>query len=91
MESEFLKNTGNQIDLSEMFIARYSYVRKIEKHLQQKGEIYFTPCGQFHDVIWVLNNYGIVPESKYTGKVNGEFRHNHANLDTAYKLYFLTS
>ena len=87
LESEFLKNTGNQIDLSEMFIARYSYVRKIEKHLQQKGETYFTPGGQFHDVIWVLNNYGIVPESKYTGKVNGEFWHNHANLDTAFAHY----
>jgi bleomycin hydrolase len=87
LESEFLKNTGNKIDLSEMFIARYSYIRKIEKHLQQKGKTFFTPGGQFHDVVWVLNNYGIVPETKYTGRVSGEIWHNHAELDTAFAHY----
>ncbi len=90
LESEFLKNTGKQIDLSEIFIARYSYIRKIEKHLQQKGKNYFTPGGQFHDVMWVLNNYGVVPEANYTGKANGQFWHDHALLDTTFA-HFVTN
>ena len=34
LESELLKNGKGTADLSEMFIARHSMVRKIEKHLK---------------------------------------------------------
>lgn len=87
LESEYLQKNKKPINLSEMFVARYSYIRKIETHLKQKGKTYFTPGGQFHDVAWVLNNYGIVPEGKYTGRVKGELWHNHAVLDTVMDHY----
>ena len=66
------------VDLSEMFIARYSYIRKIKQHLALKGTNFFTPGGQFHDVAWVLAHYGIVPESAYPGKPRGEKAHDHS-------------
>ncbi|MEO7923350.1 MAG: C1 family peptidase [Chitinophagaceae bacterium] len=81
LESELLKK-GKNIDLSEMFVARYSLLRKIHRHLQLKGANFFTPGGQFHDVLWVLKNHGIVPEAAYPGKGRGEFNHNHAEMDT---------
>jgi bleomycin hydrolase len=87
LESEFSRQQKKQIDLSEMFIARYSYLRKIETHLKQKGKNYFTPGGQFHDVAWVLKNYGAIPESAYSGKTKGQIVHNHALLDTAIDRY----
>jgi bleomycin hydrolase len=87
LESEILRQQKIKVDLSEMFIARYSYIRKIEIHLQQKAGNYFTPGGQFHDVAWVIKNYGAMPESAYSGKTNGQKVHNHALLDTALDHY----
>jgi bleomycin hydrolase len=83
LESEVIKKGKQPGDLSEMFVARYSYVRKIERHLATKGKNFFTPGGQFHDVVWVMKNYGMVPEQVYSGRVNGERSHDHTLLDTA--------
>lgn len=82
LESELLKKGIEPTDLSEMFIARYSMVRKIQRHLKLKGGNFFTPGGQFHDAVWVLKNYGIVPELAYSGKTGHQRNHDHAMLDT---------
>lgn len=81
LESELLRK-GKNIDLSEMFVARYSMIRKIKTHLLLKGSNFFTPGGQFHDMVWVLKNYGIVPESVYPGRPRHETNHDHGELDT---------
>ena len=81
-ESELIKKGKGNFDLSEMFVARYSMKRKIERHLQLKGTNFFTPGGQFHDVAWVMKNYGMVPENVYTGKTKPGLPHDHGNLDT---------
>lgn len=82
LESELMKMGKGKLDLSEMFVARYSMVRKIQRHLKLKGENFFTPGGQFHDVVWVMKNYGMMPEEAYSGKGRGETRHNHSEVDT---------
>jgi bleomycin hydrolase len=87
LESELMKMGRGKFDLSEMFVARYSMLRKIRRHLLLKGQNFFTPGGQFHDVMWVIKNYGIVPESVYSGKVHGEFNHNHSEMDTIITRY----
>ena len=90
LESELLKMGKGNIDLSEMFIARYSLKRKIHRHLKLKGGNFFTPGGQFHDVIWVIKNFGIVPEEAYPGKGRGTLNHNHAEMDTIFS-HFVTT
>lgn len=87
IESEILRKKGIKIDLSEMFIARYSYINKVYRYLSQNGKIFFTPGGQFHDEIKVIKQYGMMPEAAYSGKVNGELNHNHTRLDTIMKYY----
>ncbi len=87
LESELMKMGKGKIDLSEMFIARYSMVRKIQRHLKLKGSNFFTPGGQFHDAIWVIKNYGIVPEEAFPGKRQGELNHNHAEMDTIFSVF----
>jgi bleomycin hydrolase len=82
LETELLRKGKGKLDLSEMYIARFSMKRKIALHVQLKGKNYFTPGGQFHDVIWVIRHYGMVPEEAYPGKPDGQDRHNHAELDT---------
>jgi bleomycin hydrolase len=85
IESELIKKKIDKLDLSEMFIARYSYLRKINRHLALKGTNFFTPGGQFHDIQWVIKEYGMMPEEAYSGKPNGEVHHDHAMLDTVIK------
>jgi bleomycin hydrolase len=87
LESEIMRTKKEKVDLSEMFVARYSYIHKIETYLKNKGTNFFTPGGQFHDVVWVMKHYGMVPEQAYTGKPKGESYHNHAELDTLIKHY----
>ena len=82
LESELIRMGKGETDISEMFIARHSMMRKIKRHLQLKGGNFFTPGGQFHDAVWVMKNYGLVPESAYTGKGRGENDHNHGDMDT---------
>ncbi|MEK7226446.1 MAG: C1 family peptidase, partial [Bacteroidota bacterium] len=53
--------------------------------LATKGKTYYEGGGQFHDVIRIINKYGMVPEEVYYGRPNGEYNHNHARLDTAMK------
>lgn len=82
IESELLKKGRGVQDLSEMFIARHSMIRKIERHLKLKGGNFFTPGGQFHDAVWVMKKYGMMPEEAFSGKGHGEIKHNHAEMDT---------
>ncbi len=86
-ESDLLKKQNLRLNLSEMFIARYAYIDKARKWLATKGKTYNQGGGQFHDVIRIVNQYGIVPEEAYNGRPKGEFYHNHARLDTAMKIF----
>ncbi len=87
LESELMRMGKGKFDLSEMFIARYSMLRKINWHLDLNGSNFFTPGGQFHDIIWVIRNHGIVPESAYSGKGRNELNHDHSEMDTAISHY----
>lgn len=84
-ESDVLKKYHLNLNLSEMFIARYAYIDKAKQWLATKGKTYYAGGGQFHDVIRVVNKYGMVPEEAYRGKPDEQSSHNHTRLDTAMK------
>jgi len=64
-ESDLIKKYDIRLDLSEMFIARYAYIDKLKTWSATKGKTYFAGGGQFHDVLRVVTNYGMVPEAAY--------------------------
>lgn len=82
IESEIYREQHIFYDLSEMFFARYSYFNKVNAYLKSGGKIYFTPGGQFHDVLQVIRTKGMIPESAYPGFTPGTSYHNHEILDT---------
>lgn len=82
-ESDLIKKYNTKVNLSEMFIARYAYIDKLNKYLATKGKTYYEGGGQFRDVLRVVNKYGMVPEEAYSGLVNHQSRHDHTKLDTA--------
>jgi len=47
IESELLRKGKKPVDLSEMFIARYSYLQKINQLLRLKGTTFLHPAVSF--------------------------------------------
>lgn len=80
-ESELLRMGKPKVNLSEMFIVRNSYPDKAAKYVRMHGLINLSPGGEFHDVAYVLKNYGIVPQKVYSGLVNGEKELNQNEMD----------
>ncbi len=72
LEAELLRMGKPEVDLSEMFVVHHSYTDKADKYVRMNGTINFACGGSFSDVIYVLKNYGIVPESAMSGLNYGE-------------------
>jgi bleomycin hydrolase len=67
-ESELIRQGNPTPDLlSEMFIVRKAYESKAEKYVRMDGKINFSEGGAFHDIPFVIRNYGIVPKEVYAG------------------------
>ncbi len=83
LESEMLRLGKPEVDLSEMYVVRYTYSEKAKRYIRLHGELSFSPGGAFHDVKNVISQYGIVPESVYSGLKNGQTKHVHNDMDNA--------
>lgn len=84
-ESELIKMGKGSHDLSEMFVARNAYVEKAITFVRMGGKHQFDEGGEGHDIPFIIEKYGIVPESVYSGLVNGKTRHNHNQLMSVLK------
>lgn len=80
LESEIIRLTGNQIDLSEMYTVRNTYPKKAENFVMRQGKAQFSEGGLAHDVMNSVAEYGLVPNSAYSGLLFNETNHNHAEL-----------
>lgn len=87
LESEILHNGGPEYDLSEMYVVRHCYEDKVVKYVRMHGTINCGAGGACHDVMNAIRDYGIVPESAYTGLNYGTTTHKHAELDALVKSY----
>lgn len=80
LESEILRETGKQIDLSEMYNVRHTYPVKAENYVMRQGKAQFSEGGLAHDVMNSVAKNGIVPQSVYSGLGQGEEMHNHSEM-----------
>jgi bleomycin hydrolase len=85
LESEMLRLGKPEVDLSEMYVVRFTYTEKAKKFIRLHGESSFSAGGAFHDVKNVIKQYGIVPESVYRGLEYGETKHMHGEMDNVLK------
>nr|WP_321410772.1 C1 family peptidase [uncultured Carboxylicivirga sp.] len=86
-ESEMIRLGKNPANLSEMFVVRHCYSDKAEKYVRLHGSLNFAGGGAFHDVVYVLKKYGMVPEEVYSGLNYGEKNHVHGEMDEVLKGY----
>ncbi len=87
LESELLRMGKPEVDLSEMFVVHHSYSDKADNYVRRHATANFAEGGSFHDVLYVIKNYGIVPDSLMAGYNYGEEKHRHGELDALTKAY----
>ncbi|WP_321376278.1 C1 family peptidase [uncultured Draconibacterium sp.] len=85
LESEMLRLGKPEVDLSEMFIVWHTYSEKAKKHVRMHGNLNFAGGGAFHDVTNMIREFGIVPESVFSGLNYGEEKHVHGEMDKVLK------
>ncbi len=62
-ESEILKKSGKTYDLCEMFVCNKNYMDRAITKVRMHGDAQFSQGGSAYDVLYVLKNYGICPET----------------------------
>ncbi|WP_371326824.1 aminopeptidase C [Seonamhaeicola sp. S2-3] len=80
LESEIIRLTGKQINLSEMYTVRNTYPEKAKNFVMRQGKAQFSEGGLAHDVLNSVAAYGLVPNSVFSGLFENETNHNHAEL-----------
>ena len=80
LESEIKRITGKNIDLSEMYTVRNTYPKKAWNYVMRQGKAQFSEGGLAHDVLNSVADYGLVPESAFSGLGNDVTKHNHSEL-----------
>lgn len=87
LESEILRNGGEPIHLSEMWIVRNIYFEKAVKYVRLHGALNFAVGGASHDVIHGIREYGIVPQEVYPGFNYGTEKPYFNEIDAVLKAY----
>lgn len=87
LEEDVMRKGGPELDLSEMYTVRKAYIDKAKKYVRTDGNINFAQGGGFPDVVYVAQNYGVVPEEAYRGLNYGEKKHSHYEMADALKAY----
>ncbi len=82
LESEIIRLTGKQIDLSEMYNVRNTYMEKAENYVMRQGKAQFSQGALGHDVINSVAKYGVVPIEVFKGKDDSEEKHDHTEMET---------
>ena len=85
IESEIKRIKGTEVKLAEMWIVRHTYIEKADRFIRMHGKTNFEAGGGFHDVTRIIEKYGIVPQTEYTGLNYGTDKHNHSELNEVLK------
>ena len=92
LESEIIrikgiKDQASYPDLSEMFVVSQSYKDRADKYIRLDGDLRFGPGSEADDVLHVIEDCGIVPQSVMPGK---QTLPNHGEIDAVTKAYVET-
>ena len=92
LESEIIrikgiKDAADYPDLSEMYVVSLSYKDRADKYVRLDGDLRFGPGSEADDVLHVIDDYGIVPQSAMPGK---QTLPSHGEIDAVTKAYVET-
>jgi bleomycin hydrolase len=79
-ESEIFRMIGKKVKLSEMYIAYNEYLAKAKRFIEKRGNSLFDEGSEGNAVARVALACGLMPESEYTGLINGRKYHDHSQM-----------
>ena len=85
IESELMRMGIEDIDLSEIYVVRNIYIDKAKNYVLRQGKANFSQGSLAHDLIKHIGQNGIIPEQFYSGKLYGEKKHDHSELERGLK------
>lgn len=80
LEAEILRQSGQRVDLSEMYNVRKTYDDKAYNYVMRQGKAQFSEGGLSHDVINSARRYGVVPQQVFSGYVTENRKYDHEKL-----------
>lgn len=81
LESELLRSGKGEYDLSEMFVVRHNYYERMQDNYLRCGKGNISQGSIAHMVTNVMDKYGLMPESAYSGINYDSPGHNHSELN----------
>lgn len=87
-ESEIKRVSGKEVDLSEMYTVYWEYVERAKYFVASRGNMTLGEGSETNAVAKIMNIYGAVPASSYTGMLNGQAFHNHEPMFEEIENYF---
>ncbi|MBE6225487.1 MAG: aminopeptidase [Bacteroidales bacterium] len=86
LESELLRMGKGEHDLSEMYIVRHNYNRRIADNYLRRGKGNVNPGSLSHMCTYAVKHFGLIPEEAYPGINYDSPTHNHTELSNYVKL-----
>jgi bleomycin hydrolase len=80
VETELLRMGFDELNISEMFTVRYKLMAMAEKYIRYHGMANYSDGGQAHDVLDIIDKYGLVTEEAYSGMNIGFETHSHGEM-----------
>ena len=92
VESEIIRINGIKDeaaypDFSEMFVIYRSYLERADKYVRLDGALHFAAGSESDDVLHIIKDYGLMPQSVYSGMNYGTELPVQGEMDAALKSY----
>lgn len=87
IEAEAIRMGHNNVDFSEMYNVYNTYLDKANNYISRQGKANFSEGSLAHDVLRMIDQYGIVPESAYSALVGNDSIYNHQEMVSGLKGY----
>ncbi|MFH1194128.1 MAG: C1 family peptidase [bacterium] len=84
IESELLRMGKGEFDLAEMYFVKNCYLPKAKKYVRYHGTTNFGEGGQAHDVLWVIENFGFVPQEVFNGKTFEQEKYDQGEMTSIF-------
>ncbi len=87
VEAEILRKYGEELNLSEMFSVRWAYNKKFDRFVQLHGGTDLSCGGEVFDVLYAIDETGMITNEAYSGLVIGDDKHNHSEIQKVIENY----
>lgn len=80
LESEMIRMGKQPVEISQIYVARNTYIEKAKNFVRLHGDQAQGEGGQLHDVLTIFRKYGAMPSELYTGLQEGQTRNNFSEM-----------